>query len=121
MDVDYSVCEYYDFDVWLPISGYNKNNYKKKPPILSESKFAQNECWSDALESYLSFRSLAWHVHCGADDWDLRRNRCGSMEALYGESIKRSEGWNFYWDFYCDLYYLDLLVHFPIVLLLYGL
>lgn len=59
MDVDYSVCKRYNFNVWLPVSGYNKNNYTKKPSILSESEFAQNECWSITLESYPSLGSLA--------------------------------------------------------------
>ena len=102
MDVGYSVCKCHDFDVWLPISGYNKNKYKKKPPILSEFKFAQNECWSNALESYPSFGNLTFHVYDGDDDWDLGRSGCGSMEALHIGSIQRSEDWNFYWNFYCD-------------------
>ena len=59
MDVDYSVCKCHDFDVWLTVSGYNKSNYKKKPPILSELECAQNKCWGYTLESYPSFRRLA--------------------------------------------------------------
>ena len=102
MDVDYSVCKCHDFDVWLPVSGYNKNNYKEKPPIRSELKFAQNECWSNALESYPSFGNLAFHVHDGDDDWDLGRNRCGSMEALHIGSRHWSEGCIFYCDSPCD-------------------
>lgn len=37
--------------------------------------------------------------------WSFGRTGCGPMEALHIESIKRSEGWNFYWDPFCDLYF----------------
>ena len=99
MDVDYSVCKRYDFDIWLPVSRYNKNNYKKKPPILSEFKFAQNECWSDALESYHSFGSFP----CDVIDSDSFRNGCGRRVCLLNEFITRREGCDFYWhNQFCD-------------------
>ena len=101
MDVDYSVCKCYDFDVWFPVSEYNQNNYKKKPPVLSESKFAQNERWSDALESYPSFGSFA----CDIFDGDDFRNVWGHRVRvrLRNEFINYSEGWDFHWlNYVCD-------------------
>ena len=102
MDVDCSVCKCYCFDVWLSISGYNKNNHRKKPSILSKFKFAQDECWSDSLEPYPSFGSLALDANGGGGFWDFVRNGYEPTEALHIGSIKRSEGWNLCWDFYCD-------------------
>ena len=95
MDVDYSFCEYYDFDVWLPVSGYNKNNHKKKPPVFPELNLAHNKCRSDALASYPSF-DLALDALVGSSDGIIT-----FVSSWPSKSITRREDWNFCcdWDF----------------------
>lgn len=111
MDVDYSVCKCYDFDVWLPVSEYNRNNCKKKPPIFSEleTRIAQSECWSYMVEFYASFERLAFlrasDSNNGDISWSLSRNGCWPMEALHIEFVNRSAGWVFYFDFCCGSWF----------------
>lgn len=93
MDVGYSVSGCYDCDIWLPVSGYNNNNHTKDSTILSEFKFTESECRSDAVESYPCLGSLAFNGIGRVYSWSLGRSWHRLMEILHVEAIKRSEGW----------------------------